>query len=238
MGALPTRFPLRPPDPLTRTGSGDILTTPARLASFVRLVFVTGNPGKLEEARTALASWARLDQDAGGYPEIQADSLEEVAHVGLEHVAKRLAPPFFLEDAGLFVDALDGFPGVYSAYVYKTLGTDGILRLLEGTPPDRRSARFQAVIGYRDPDHENHFFHGSVEGTIASQAKGGQGFGFDPIFIPQAQAKNLQGKTFAQLAPEEKTRLSHRGQALADLSKHLRFHPLPGVPSAAHEKDS
>lgn len=204
----------------------------------MRLVFVTGNPGKLEEARHALAPWATVDQDPGGYPEIQTDSLEEVARAGLQHVADRRPPPFFLEDAGLFVDALDGFPGVYSAYVHKTLGVHGILRLLESTPPADRTARFKAVIGYRDPAHQDHLFTGTVEGSIAPRAEGTKGFGFDPIFIPHAQPPQSERKTFAQLAPEEKNRLSHRGKALANLRQHLESHPLPHAPSAAHEKDS
>lgn len=204
----------------------------------MHLVFVTGNPGKLEEARTALAPYATIEQDPGGYPEIQADTLQEVARAGLDHVGRRRDPPFFLEDAGLFVDALNDFPGVYSAYAYKTLGVEGILRLIKDTPADRRTARFQAVIGYRDPDHNDHLFTGSVAGFIAPVAKGTHGFGFDPIFVPRALSEDPQGKTFAQLPSQEKNEHSHRGAAIARFRHHLENQTYAGATQAAHEKDS
>ncbi len=200
----------------------DILTTPWRLPAPVRLTFVTGNPGKLQEARQVLGPGIELDQDAHGYAEVQADTLEEVARAGLEFLAARLDPPFFLEDSGLFIDALSGFPGVYSAYVYKTLGCPGVLSLLEGVGDDRRTARFEAVIGYRDPDGHDHLFKGSVDGWIASQERGSHGFGFDPVFTPKALAQGPNGPSFAQLDPAEKNRLSHRGRAFSRFRESLQ----------------
>jgi XTP/dITP diphosphohydrolase len=202
----------------------------------VRLTFITGNPGKLQEAREALGPHTRLEQDPHGYPEIQADTLEEVARAGLEAVAERLQPPYFLEDAGLFIDALGGFPGVYSAYVFKTLGNPGILRLLQDTPDPERSARFQAVIGYRDPDGNDHLLTGTCEGWIRREATGDHGFGFDPIFTPKALSDSPAGASFAELGPAKKNRLSHRGAALQQLSQRLK--ETTQATPAAHEKDS
>jgi XTP/dITP diphosphohydrolase len=183
----------------------------------VALAFVTGNQGKLAEARHLLDGITEIEQDPGGYTEIQADTLDAVAQAGLDDVQRRRAPPYFLEDAGLFIDALGGFPGVYSAYVFRTIGLDGILRLMAHLPDDERTARFEAVIAYRDEDHEDHFFHGRAAGHIARAPTGTGGFGYDPIFIPDGS----DGRTFAEYAPDEKGSVSHRGAALRALIAHL-----------------
>ncbi len=93
------------------------------------IYFVTSNKGKYAEAQAIFGDLVQRDI---GYAEIQADTLEEVALYGMIEVAARLQGPVMLEDAGLFVEALHGFPGVYSAYVQKTIGNAGILRLMEG----------------------------------------------------------------------------------------------------------
>ncbi len=178
------------------------------------LTFATGNKGKFAEARAVLEPLGyELEQYSEGYPELQADTLKEVARWGAEWLDGRIEPPFFVEDAGLFIDELDGFPGVYSSYVYQTLGWAGILRLLEGG--EAHAARFEAVIGYHDGG-EVRTFRGVVEGAIASRARGNRGFGFDPIFIPKGA-----NRTFAQMEPEEKSALSHRARALERFQAHL-----------------
>ncbi len=180
----------------------------------MQLTFATGNPGKIREARAKLAGLGHeVEQWDGGYPELQAGSLQEVAAFGLEHLEGHLDPPFLLEDAGLFVDALEGFPGVYSSYVFDTLGWQGILDLLADRAD--RSARFRAVVGFHDGRHP-HFFEGIVEGSIAKEGRGEHGFGFDPIFVPEGQER-----TFGELTMEEKGALSHRSRALDRLAEHL-----------------
>lgn len=178
---------------------------------------MTGNDGKAREAAAALAPIGiRVEQVRADVVEIQADTLEAVAHAKLAHAARRVPRPFFLDDAGLFVDALAGFPGVYSAHALRTIGTRGILRLLEGR--DDRAARFEAVVGYLPERGEPFFAKGVCEGTIAQKtADGGHGFGFDPIFLPRGDSR-----TFAELPADEKNGLSHRGRALARLSERLR----------------
>lgn len=182
----------------------------------MRLRFVTGNAGKVREAREALAAvGVEVVQANVGYPELQADDLATVARAGAEDVARRLDGPFFLDDAGLFVEALGGFPGVYSSYVYGTVGLEGILRLLEGET-DRR-ARFEAVVAYRDPVGEVHLLEGVCRGTVPeARLDGAQGFGYDPIFVPKGEVRS-----FAQMPASEKNAMSHRGRALAALAELL-----------------
>jgi len=177
------------------------------------IAFITSNKGKVAEASARLAPLGYMVvQKNLGYPEIQADSLQEVAWFGIDYVRTRLRTTFFLEDSGLFIASLAGFPGVYSKYVYQTIGLQGVLRLLE-TKPDR-SAVFRSVIAYAQPGQDPEVFVGECVGTIAKDARGTGGFGYDPIFIPQGWTK-----TFAEVSPQEKNTVSHRGKAL-DLLVH------------------
>lgn len=182
-----------------------------------RLSFVTGNKGKFEEFAHALAPLdINVAQAKVDVVEIQADTLEAVAQAKLTSAAEAVGGPVVVDDAGLFIDALQDFPGVYSAFALKTIGLTGILRLLE--IEDDRRARFEAVIGYRDDTGEDHFFKGTCPGSISmSPRSGGHGFGFDPIFMPEGREE-----TFAELPLDEKNRLSHRGKALAAFLAHLR----------------
>ena len=180
----------------------------------MRLAFVTSNPGKVEEARKYFEPLGvEVYQLRVEYPEIQADTLEEVAEYGVKWLAERIGEPFFLDDSGLFVEALRGFPGVYSAYVYKTLGYRGILKLLEGET--NRRAYFKSVIAYWDG--ELHIFTGRVDGEITTEPRGRGGFGFDPVFKPDGFAK-----TFAEMTTEEKNEISHRGRALRAFAEWLK----------------
>ena len=180
-----------------------------------RLTFVTGNKGKAAELAALAAPYGiQVVQDARGYPEIQASSLAEVTEAGADHLLRSgLEPPFLLEDSGLFVDALRGFPGVYSRYALDTLGLAGLLRLLGGQ--GSRAARFESDLLLVGPG-ARHLFHGTCAGTIAREARGEGGFGFDPVFIPAGETR-----TFAQMPMADKALLSHRGQAVRLLLAHL-----------------
>ncbi len=117
------------------------------------------------------------------------------------------------DDSGLEVDALRGAPGVRSARFAGEGASDAernayLLRLLEGVPPDRRTARFVCVIAIAEPEGELQTVRGTVEGMIAPAPRGGGGFGYDPLFyLPWL------GRTMAELSPAEKNRLSHRARA-------------------------
>jgi XTP/dITP diphosphohydrolase len=177
------------------------------------IYFVTGNKGKfLEVKEKMVAQGFEIVQRNIGYPEIQATNLEDVALFGAEYIEEKISHPFILEDAGLFIDALEGFPGVYSSYVYHTIGLKGILKLLDGEVGDRRKAVFKSVIAYKEPDKKSRLFIGKCHGMIANQEVGSHGFGYDPIFVPDRDTR-----TFGQMEVSEKNCFSHRGKSIEKL---------------------
>lgn len=184
---------------------------------FARLTFLTTNKGKVAELDGLLRPHGiTVVQDARGYPEVQADTLEEVTEHGAAHLlAAGVEPPFILEDSGLFVDTLGGFPGVYSRYALDTLGIAGLLRLLGDGQRDRTAWFLTDLLLVEGPGRMRHF-EGACRGTIAQEALGEDGFGYDPVFIAQGHTR-----TFAQMTRAEKSALSHRGQAVRSLLAHL-----------------
>jgi len=148
------------------------------------------------------------------YPEIQAETLEDTIVPGLQWLIERYDRPLFIDDSGLFVDALKGFPGVYSSYVFKTVGCDGILRLMRGT--EDRTARFECCIGYMAPGGEPVIAKGVAHGTISHEMAGSGGFSYDPIFVPEGHTR-----TYAQIDVVEKNTMSHRGRAVAKFLEEL-----------------
>jgi len=119
-----------------------------------------------------------------------------------------------MEDSGLFIEKLNGFPGPYSSYVYRKIGCDGILKLLEGEK--ERDAKFVSIVGFKK-DKLIRIFKGEIVGKISYKKKGTHGFGFDPIFMPE----NIE-KTFAEMNLEEKNLWSHRGRAFKALGEWLQ----------------
>jgi len=183
------------------------------------IFFVTENIHKFDEARKILAehgiAGAMLKIKTS---EIQDDDIEKIAEKSALDAASKSNLPIIVEDAGLFVEALKGFPGPYSSYVYRTIGKEGILELLKGRKD--RKAQFRSVIAFCDQEKVVKTFQGFVGGNVTEEIKGSSGFGFDPIFEPSEQ----QGKTFGELTIEEKNRLSHRACALrkfAEWYKHF-----------------
>ena len=178
------------------------------------IFFVTNNIHKFNEARRALSQYniavamLRLKP-----PEIQDDSLENIARASALEASNRTHLPVIVEDAGLFIDALKGFPGPYSSYVYRTIGKEGILKLLEGC--GNRKARFKSVVAFCSPDLEIKCFKGVVEGRISGTVRGESGFGFDPIFEPD----EIPGRTFGELSTDEKNMVSHRSRALRSFAE-------------------
>ena len=178
--------------------------------------FLTSNKGKFREAAgVAAASGLKLRMLAGPKIEIQSDSLSEIASYAAEEAANRLGFPVIAEDAGLFIDELNGFPGPYSSYVYKRLGNDGIIKLMENV--SHRDARFSSVVSFCVPKTNARCFTGSVAGRIGLCSRGTRGFGFDPIFLPNRG----DGRTFAQMTIKEKNKFSHRAASFAKLSRWL-----------------
>ncbi|AEC51805.1 hypothetical protein PNA2_0889 [Pyrococcus sp. NA2] len=181
----------------------------------MKIFFITSNRGKVEEFSKFLEPLGiEIVQLNYGYPEIQSQSLEEVVRFGIEWLKDKVPEPFIIEDSGLFIEHLNGFPGVYSAYVYKTIGLDGILKLMEGV--ENRRAYFKSVIGFYYKNR-SHLFVGVTHGVISTEKRGTFGFGYDPIFIPEGSKK-----TFAEMTIVEKNKLSHRGKALKEFYKWLK----------------
>ncbi len=186
-------------------------------ATIEAVTFVTGNAGKVAELRELLDPLGiAVIPDDRGYPEIQHDTLRGVTEAGAGYLlATGLEPPFLLEDAGLFVDDLRDWPGVYSRHAFDALGCDGLLQLMQGRT--NRTASFLADLCFVDHHGDPHHFEGECRGTIANEVHGSGGFGYDPVFIPD----DADGRTFAEMDAAQKTALSHRGQAVRAFVLHL-----------------
>jgi len=178
------------------------------------IFFATNNIHKFNEARRVLAQYeiavAMLRVKAS---EIQDDILENIARTSALEASKRTQLPVIVEDAGLFIDALKGFPGPYSSYVYRTIGKEGILKLLKDC--ENRRAKFKSVMAFCSPDLGIKCFRGIVEGKISREIRGESGFGFDPIFEPD----EFSGRTFGELSVDEKNEISHRSRALRSFAE-------------------
>lgn len=193
-----------------------------------KIVLATGNAGKVREMASLLAD---AGMDVVAQTELGVGSVEETgltfvenAIIKARHAAKVTCLPAIADDSGISVDYLGGAPGIYSARYAGADGNDGanivkLLAALDGVPAAQRQAHFNCVLVYMR--HENDptpiICHGRWAGVIAEQAQGEGGFGYDPVFwLPELN------KTAAQLRPEEKQAMSHRGKALALLSEALR----------------
>lgn len=148
-------------------------------------------------------------------------TFEENAILKAETVASLLGKVVIADDSGLEIDALDGAPGVYSARYAGADSTDAknidkALEALQGVPSEERTARFRCVLAIAGPGIQTEVFSGSCEGKITEERQGANGFGYDPIFYIPAQAC-----TMAELTPDEKSAISHRGAALAKLQTKL-----------------
>ena len=180
----------------------------------IKLFLVTRNKHKFEEAKILLEEFG-VDLEMAGIDklEIQSHKLEDIAWRAAIHAYATLRKPVVVDDSGLFIKALNGFPGPYSSYVFKTLGLEGILRLLEGVN-DRRACFKTAVAAIIPP--VDIVVTGSVCGYITRTPRGAGGFGFDPIFVPEGE-----DRTFAEMSLREKNRYSHRARAFRELGRRL-----------------
>ena len=186
------------------------------------LVFATNNPHKLEEARAILKDSVKVlslsDIDCHDDIPETAETLEGNALIKARWVKEKYGYDCFADDTGLMVDALDGAPGVYSArFAGEHCSPDDnialLLKKLEGQK--NRNARFATVVALIQGDKE-YLFEGEVKGKIAEHHCGKSGFGYDPIFVPENSVLS-----FAEMAPEDKNAISHRGRAMAKLAKHV-----------------
>jgi XTP/dITP diphosphohydrolase len=201
------------------------MTEPAGETSPARIILATRNPGKLAELRRILAaagvSAAVTDLgDAPGAPEVAETgrTFGENALLKARAVTAFTGLPAVADDSGLCVDALNGMPGVLSARWSGRHGDDEAnLRLVLGqiadVPPGERGAHFTCVAALVLPSGTERLTEGTVYGQLTGSPRGSNGFGYDPIFVPDSFAL-----TTAQIIPDEKDKISHRGQALRALA--------------------
>lgn len=188
-------------------------------------VLATANPHKAEEMRAILASLGvevrERPRDVADVVE-NADTLEGNALLKARALVEATGVAAIADDTGLFVDALGGRPGVYSArYAGEDASyADNVAKLLDelADAEGPRSARFRTVIAVAYPDKESFLVEGVLEGVVAEGPRGEGGFGYDPVFVPEAQG----GRTLAELSADEKNFISHRSRALRALADALR----------------
>ena len=189
------------------------------------LVVATRNPGKASEIRQMLGEHVQV-KTLADYPDIpdvieDGETFEANASKKALEIALKLNVPVLADDSGLEVDALGGRPGVHSArYGGADLPHSEKVKLLLsellGVPDAQRTARFVCVMAYAAPNGKVETRHGTIEGRINHAPVGDNGFGYDPIFfVPE------KGCTTAQLTPEEKNGISHRGRALREILRLL-----------------
>lgn len=193
-----------------------------------RIIFATGNAGKMREIREILADFGGeilSMKEAGISTDVEENgaSYEENALIKARAVAEKAGDAVVLaDDSGLEIDALGGEPGIYSA---RYLGEDtsyrvknaNLIERLAGVPEEKRTARFVCAIAAVLPDGRELVTKAAVEGRIGYEEKGEGGFGYDPIFyVPEF------GRTTAELSEEEKNQISHRGKALRLMKEELR----------------
>ena len=179
------------------------------------IVFATNNAHKLEEARSIVGNRFRIRSlsEIGCHDDIPetADTLEGNALIKARWVKERYGYDCFADDTGLMVDALGGAPGVYSArYAGPECDSAANARKLLGELDGKedRKAHFATAVALINGDEE-HVFVGKVDGSIACEPHGSGGFGYDPVFVPDET-----GVSFAEMAPEAKNMVSHRGRAI------------------------
>ncbi len=144
--------------------------------------------------------------------EIQSRNLAEIARFAAEEIGRQEVCLVIVEDSGLFIEALKGFPGPFSSYVLETIGLKGLLKLMQGIR--QRDAYFQAAVALSSPELKSVTFTGYVHGRISDREHGTQGFGYDPIFTRRGATR-----TFAQIGKGYKNRYSHRAVAFGKLAK-------------------
>ncbi len=203
----------------------------------MKLLFATGNRGKLREAREILESLVDVvssaDMGITSEPEENGATLMENSIIKARYVHALSGMDCFADDTGLEVDALGGAPGVHAARFAQDIAMrdglpaapdhdfganiDALLKELDKHPGEPRTARFRSVVTLII-NGEEHFFEGTLEGRIASVRSGDGGFGYDPVFI----ADEYPDRSVAQLPEETKNAISHRGKALRDMARWLK----------------
>ncbi len=186
------------------------------------------NPGKIREIRAICGDWPvrwiTADEDPREWPDIEETGVTYLENALLKGrcVARALGLPVVADDSGIEVDALGGAPGPRSARYAGAAATDdqnlhALIAAVRGVPKGGRTARYRCVAALCWPDGRDLQAEATVEGILITKPRGASGFGYDPIFVPEGW-----DETMAELAPEQKDRISHRGRAFRALADQVR----------------
>lgn len=196
------------------------------MVEVMKIVIASRNVKKTEELRRILEGVEINLLSINDFPELEeveedGVTFEENALKKARYVCQKTGLPAISDDSGLEVEALGGKPGVRSARYAGERATDEdnikkLLKDLEGVPLEKRNARFVCCIALVFPNGQEYIFWGYVKGTITESPRGNYGFGYDPVFIPEGFQK-----TFAEMEPYEKDKISHRREALNKLKDFL-----------------
>jgi XTP/dITP diphosphohydrolase len=201
--------------------------------STARILLASGNPKKVRELDALLAPLGiclARPEDVGGLPEVIEDQPDFKGNAAKKAISAAQATQSWAlaDDSGLEVDFLGGAPGVHSARYAGTHGDDEannrkLLESLEGVPDSQRGARFVCALALARPDGSLALeIQGTCRGTILKEPRGNQDFGYDPLFEFAEPGHEATGKSFAELVPAQKSHVSHRGRALAQLTGRLK----------------
>ncbi len=179
----------------------------------ITINFATSNKNKVREFRQILEPQIKVIHTEMSYPELRSDNPEEIARHSAEMLANELKKAVVVEDSGLFIKALNGFPGTCSAYIHKRIGLQGILRLMEGVKG--RDCVYRSAVAYCEPGKNPVSFLGEEKGSVAESVRGTFGFGHDPIFIPEGS-----DKTYGEMQNAEEIK-KFRRRAAEKLKGHL-----------------
>lgn len=171
--------------------------------------FITSNTKKFDEARAVLPDLRQLAIDL---PEIQEVDARAIIEAKLDEALKHRSGGFVVEDTSLYLDCLNGLPGPLIKWFLRTVGNDGLARIAERLGNPRAEVR--TIVGYATAPDDIRYFEGAIAGTVSSPA--GAGAGIDPIFRPEGSVKS-----FAEMGPEEKNKISMRRIAFEKLKRHL-----------------
>jgi len=175
--------------------------------------FVTSNLGKVREFKQILEPEIKVNHIKISYPEIRSEDSEKIARHSAKELADKFKKNIVVEDSGLFIKALNDFPGTYSATIHKKIGLEGILKLMKDIKG--RECAYKSAVAYCEPGKKPVSFLGTEKGKIAESIKGNFGFGHDPIFIPDGRSK-----TYGEMENVEELK-KFRRMAVEKLRKYL-----------------
>ncbi len=170
----------------------------------MKITIVTSNINKAGEITDFFSDVLEVVHIPLEIPEIRSDDVVEISRQKAQYAYDHIHSPLIVDDTSFSIDALNGFPGPYAAYVLNTIGNKGILKIMQNET--ERHAHFTTVIAFADKTGIRHFT-GTIHGTIVTTPRGSGGFGYDSIF-------EMQGRTLAEIPLQEKNKISHRALAL------------------------